>query len=348
MNRDAPKINVYHHNAQPQIQPNYNTEGGFNFPTINRQFNPSFNDLNQFANFSQTFPNSSLDPFLNSQNEQIGRKSSNGIFKNFFRKNKNCPQVQNTVQPNFLNNAQSTVQPNFLFNAQSPYSFCGPQLNSFGQMTYPENMFYNISQPFLNNSGTFSPLQNNSVAPIYSSENLNNIQNQAIPNAIASDGVFSTPLEFSKQKFSNSTYPNLEAVPEVHSEQVPLESEVIHRSNADDRMNEEPQVNANTDDYNESEKRSKVYNNGPLFNTINYLNQRVKTTTLDRALKLDNKMNDKKYNRFASLHNGPKVTNKKALTIWEIDQLINENYNNRFWKDDLDELVYEKFKFVEA
>ena len=336
MNKDAPKINVYHHNAQPQIQPNFNlnTAGGFNFPAINHQFNPSFNGLNQFSNFPQTFPNSPLDPCLNSQNEQIESKSSNGIFKNFFRKNKNCPQFQNAVQPNLLNN---------IFNAQSPYSFYSPhQLNSFGQMTYPENMFYNMSQPFLNNSGTFSPLQNNSFAPIYPGENFNNIQNQATPSAIASDGVFSTPLELSKQKFSNSTYPNLEAVPEV-----PLESEVIHHSNDDDRINEEPQRSDFFQD-NESEKRPMIYNNGPLFNTINYLSQRVKTTTLDRALKLDNKMNDKKYNRYASLHHGPRVTNKKALTIWEIDQLINENYNNRFWKDDLDELVFEKFKFVEA
>jgi hypothetical protein len=208
-----------------------------------------------------------------------------------------------------------------------------------------------MSQPFLNNnSSTFYPQQNYLPSPSYPNEM--GIQQQAMP--IASDGIIqSTPFELSKQKFCHSSAPNMETAQEVHLENEPIQNEIAqHENEKHDQVIEEcsptkptyDHFNSNTFE-NDLPFDNICGNNGPLANTIQYLTQKHKTTTLDRALKLDNKMNDKKYNKFASYHYGPKVVNKKALTIWEIDQLVNENYNTRFWKDELDELVFKKFKF---
>ena len=373
MKKDEPKINIFTHNLSPQIEApfNYNIDNGYSY--LNNQFNSNFNNVlysnlnnpnsdnilpNQFANFSQPFlssnnaqPNSfanfpqtfqnvpTPNPCQNSQIEQSECKSSNGIFKNIFKKTKSLPLVQDTVQP--LNN---------IFNGHSPYSYFNPyQLNSFGQSMYPGNVFNNLSQPFLNNSATFYPQQNFLASPSYPDENMYRMQNPATP--LANEGIFSTPLEMSKQKFCHNSFPSLEV-------EVPCQTEAINQIIEDDRIPREcAQTNADVHVHVDENVRhvepikydynNNTNSNGPLANTINYLSQACKTTTLDRALKLDNKMNDKKYNRFASIHNGPRVVNKKSLTIWEIDQLINENYNNRFWKDELDELVFKKFSFVE-
>jgi hypothetical protein len=356
--KQEPSVKIYHHSATPQQLSQFT-----NFNTTSNNFNPyptndyfssyysALNGLqNQFANFPQPYPSAqALDPNLNTQIECDESKHSEGFFKNIFKKTKTplpLPLPQGATP--LINTG------NNLFDGQSPYTQYSPfNLNSYNQSIYPGNMYYNMSQPFLNNnSAAFYPQQNYLAPPSYPDEM--GIQNQAMP--IASDGIIqSTPFELSKQKFCHNSVPNFEAEQGIHFENEPIQNEIVrHDIERQDQIKEEclptkPPIvydhfNSNTFE-NDLTVNNSCRNNGPLANTINYLTQKHKTTTLDRALRLDNKMNDIKYNKYASDHYGPRVVNKKALSIWEIDQLINENYNTRFWKNELDELVFKKFNF---
>lgn len=180
----------------------------------------------------------------------------------------------------------------------------------------------------------------------------------------SAEGIYSTQMEVSQQKFQpHHTNPELNNQVLYEDEQSlnkQIEPVNIKIERWNDDQNSEYRYQQDSYEYTQNNRREKhslpgYYDfrpsseNGPLANTKRYLESEVKKSSgLNHALKLDNKMNDLKYNQFAECHHGPKVINRRGLSIWEIDQLINEKCdNNSALKDELNELFAKKYNFIE-